>query len=169
MATYRYQLLFSVDPDTAKADLIAGTSLPIDSVAYALGFITVTTSRDLTTEEQTTLAAFVTTYQPRPWRARRLLDIYTDITALPGATQTAIWTDLSSGSPPKWATDVGPNAAALFALQFLATAVAGLTTAEKNEARRRVAAFYVGDNPTYLVNPPFAPTVNINGREQFTP
>lgn len=169
MFSYRYQLLFGVDPAVALADIIAGTGLPITTVALSLGYIVVTTDRELTTEEQATLAAFVAAYHPLPWRKRRLLDIYTDITALSGANQTAIWTDLSAGTPPRWATDVGPNAAALFALQFLATAVAGLTTAERNEARRRVAAFYVGDNPKYLVNPAFAPAINVNGEEQYTP
>ena len=98
---------------------------------------------------------------------RRLFDIYTDIGNLTAGQQSAIWTNLDAGNPPLWATDDGDNAAAIMVLHW-AVANSGASTANVNNAKRRLAALYVQDNPTYLVLPTFDPAVsgvNIPGDE----
>lgn len=95
-------------------------------------------------------------------RVRRLLlDIITDINALSTAQKNLIWTDITSGAPPKWELDAGPNAAAIAVLQWAATS--GVSAADILSAKIRGVAMYCADNPKYLVNPAFAPTINIPG------
>lgn len=72
------------------------------------------------------------------------------------------WSDITSGSPPKWSTDSGPNAAAIAVLTLLG-ASAALSAADVLEAKLRGVAMYCADNPAYLVNPVFDPTINIAG------
>lgn len=105
------------------------------------------------------------TYYRRTWRRQRgLFAIYQDIHALTTAQKMAIWTDLSSGSPPKWSQNQGPNTAAIMALHWSAVN-SGATTANMTDARLRLMAMYVHDNPTYLVHPSFAPSINVPGDE----
>ena len=95
-------------------------------------------------------------------RPRTLYAIYTDIGALSAGNQATIWTDIISGSPPKWSLDAGQNAAAIMALHWSA-ANSGASAANLNDAKRRLVAAYCQDNPGYLVNPVFLPAVNIPG------
>lgn len=97
-------------------------------------------------------------------KPRGLYSIYVDINALSGTNKTAIWTDLTSGSPPKWALNTGQNQAAIVTLHWSAVN-SGATAANLTDARMRLAACYVQDNPRYLVNPSFAAAVNIPGDE----
>ena len=94
---------------------------------------------------------------PRP-----LYAIYTDLQALSTTQKTEVWTDLTSGTPKKYFLDTGPNAAAIGALDWAATD-SGATGAALTAARIRIAAFYVQDNPNYLVNPSFDPGINVPG------
>ena len=93
---------------------------------------------------------------------RGLLAIITDLNALSGAQKTAVWSDITSGSPPKWATDTGPNAAALAWAPTLIT-LNGLTAANVLDLKIKAVAMYVQDNPNYLVHPSFDNTINISG------
>lgn len=102
-------------------------------------------------------------------RPRKLLDIFNGINALTNAQKAAVWNDISSGSPPKWSTDYGVNAGSIMTLHFLSVSVNGLSSSEKVQAQIRLVALYVQDNPNYLVNPPFSPTVNVPGDEPNTP
>jgi len=116
--------------------------------------------------DKTTLDNLITNHQPQgPRKPRPLYSIYADVGGMTGAQLTATWNDLDAGNPPKMALDSGPNASSIFTMQFLAKSIASLTATEKNEARQRLIAFYTQDNPKYLVNPPFAPGVNIPGDE----
>jgi hypothetical protein len=63
-----------------------------------------------------------------------------------------------------WSQDAGPNAAALATIQMLGASVT-LSAADVLEAKIRAAAFYVQDNPLWLVNPVFSVTINIPGDE----
>lgn len=96
-------------------------------------------------------------------RLRSLLSLIADLNALSASKKNAIWTDISSGSPPKWSTDTGPNAAAIAVLQLLATS--GLSAADVLTAKVRGVAMYVQDNPKYLVNPSFDTSINVPGDE----
>jgi hypothetical protein len=105
---------------------------------------------------------------------RTMYAIAADIFALTGSlptpaagTQKAnIIADLFSGSlatgSQKWQKDPGPNAPSLAAVYAAITASNGLATF--NAAQQLImAAIYVVDNPNYLVNPSFDPTISING------
>lgn len=103
---------------------------------------------------------------PAGWigrRRRTILEIMNDLDALSGAQSLAIWNDLTAGLPPKVATCPGVNAAAIWTMHFVATGIGGLTATEKNEGRQRTIAFWVQDDPQYLVNPPFAPEIDVPG------
>jgi hypothetical protein len=93
---------------------------------------------------------------------RSLLDIITDLNALTALQKTAVWNDINSGSPPKWALDVGPNAAAIAVLQLFAT-MGVFSTAQMTDIKIRGVALYVSDNPLYLVHPAFDATIFIPG------
>ena len=100
-------------------------------------------------------------YQSPPAK-RTLLAIVADLNALTGAQKNAVWTDITSGSPPKWSTDAGPNAAAIAVLHAVAT-MTGLSNADLLIVKIRGVAMYVQDNPGYLVNPAFDPSINVPG------
>lgn len=101
---------------------------------------------------------------------RSMFAIATDIFALTGnlptpavGTQKAkLIADLFGGSPAKWQLDVGANAAALSAVYAALAASNGLVTF--NAAQQMImAAMYLQDNPTYLTNPAFDPTIHVLG------
>jgi hypothetical protein len=93
---------------------------------------------------------------------RTLYAIRADLVALSTANKNAVWAALIAGTPPLWATASGPNAAALAAIQLFG-ASATLSAADVLEAKLRAAAMYAQDQPNWLVNPAFAPTVNVPG------
>ena len=97
-------------------------------------------------------------------KLRTLIDIRADVAALSTAQKNAAWTNFTSGSPPLWSTDAGPNAAALATLQMLG-ASSNLAAADILEAKIRAVAMYVQDNVNYLVNPSFDATINVPGDE----
>lgn len=97
-------------------------------------------------------------------RPRTLYAIRADLAALSAANKNAVWSALTAGTPPLWAADAGPNAAALLALQMLG-ASATLSAAAATEAKLRAAAMYCQDNPSWLVNPPFGSGISIPGDE----
>lgn len=95
-------------------------------------------------------------------KQRPLYAIYADLQALTAAQKTAVWSDLSSGTPKKYLTDAGPNAAAIGALDWAASD-SGATGASLTAARMRITAAYCQDNPSYLVHPSFDATINVPG------
>ena len=97
---------------------------------------------------------------------KSIYDIITELKALTNTQITNIWNNLNAGSPPLIALDDGNNAAAIWTMHFVATGIGSLTQAEKNESRYRLIAFYVQDNPTYLDQPAFDPSIQILG---YTP
>ncbi len=102
---------------------------------------------------------------------RSLFAIYTDLNALTNGQKNAIWTDFTSGSPPKWSQDGqdgvthGFHAGEVSAHAGLAIdmpVVAGnWTTALQTKARLMMVAVYMLDRPKYLVAPSFDATINI--------
>lgn len=97
-------------------------------------------------------------------RPRRIYDIYTDISALTTTQQNAVWTDITSGTPPKWSQDEGTNAGAIAAIHWSA-ANSGAGAAAVADAKRRLVACYCQDNARYLVHPAFDTNINIAGDE----
>ncbi len=102
---------------------------------------------------------------PNPRKARLLMDIFQSIRGLTATQQDLIWNDLNSGNPPKFTLNQGANQGAMAALHWAVTSLNGATAVEKRNASSRIAAMYVMDNWTYLVHPPFDPTINIPGDE----
>lgn len=96
---------------------------------------------------------------------RSLLAIYQDLNALTDLQRTAIWLDVTTGTPPRWATSDGPNAGTVMALSVPAIDLTGLTVAVQTRARMKLVAAYVLDRPKYLVNPSFDATINVPGWE----
>lgn len=97
-----------------------------------------------------------------PVTIRTLLNISADITSLSASQKTAIWSDLTSGSPAKILASVGPNAGSLFVFRRMAI-LAVLGPADSTSCKVDAAAMYVQDNPAYLVRPAFDATINISG------
>lgn len=92
--------------------------------------------------------------------------IFAALSALTGPQKTAVWADLTGGSPAKWTSDRGPNAAAILMCVGITVSLAGaMTAAQLTDMKVRAVAAYVLDNPLYLVNPAFDPTINVPGWE----
>lgn len=145
---------------------IVAAGLPLCDVYLSGNEVRIVAPDALTAEQQVTLAAVVAAHVAVvPSHKRTIYSIRASLNALSAAQKNAVWSDLSSGTPPKWALDAGPNAAAIAAIEWAATVPAGVTATEKTEARLRLAAMYCQDNPKYLVNPAFDPTINIDGTE----
>jgi len=94
---------------------------------------------------------------PRPLHA-----IHSDVQALTAGQTTTTWNDLSSGSPRKYLTDYGTNAAAIFAMHWSVFA-SGATGAALRAAQNEIITMYAQDNPRYLVAPPWDTTINVPG------
>lgn len=118
----------------------------------------------LSPAERAAARAAALAVDPRPQRPRPLRALRAALAALTPPQKAAVWTALTTGTPPLWATATGPHAALLAALHLTATASA-LLPPEAAEARLLTAAVYVLDDPYWLINPPFAPAVNVPGLE----
>lgn len=100
---------------------------------------------------------------------KSLLAIYQEINSLTTAQKSAIWTDFTSGSPPKWSRDGeagthGAHADALAAMSIPAIEQpvnASFPAAVQTAARLRMVAIYLLDNPLYLANPAFDPAIDV--------
>lgn len=172
MASYTYTLAAAKQYDlTGLQTQAAAAGLPIDYINGSPGVdqITVFTTRDLTAPEQSTLATLVANYDGRPRRARTLLAIVTDLSALTSTQKSNVSGALFSptNAPPILA-DAGANAAAIWAL-YAMVQLNGVTTADKNTIKLYAAAQYVQDNPAYLVNPSFDSSINIRGDAPYDP
>ncbi len=153
---YLTDQLVPVDPNSISI------GNPLDKGTWTVDLLSGFTQQDQANLTAALAAIDVTrSYGPRP-----LYLILADLTALSAAQKTNIATDLFTGSPMKVLTDAGPNAAGIFDLEW-AVQTGGITTADKNLAKQYAAAFYLQDNPVYLVKPGFDPTINICGRGQI--
>lgn len=95
---------------------------------------------------------------------RSLLAIFTDLQALTLSQKSAVWLNIAAGTPRLYLTDLGTNSAPIGTVDFLLSqATVVWNTADLNTLRMRLVAYYVQDNPAYLVTPAFAPTINIPG------
>lgn len=93
---------------------------------------------------------------------RTLLAIFNLLNALTQTQKAAIWTDFTSGSPPKRALTEGLDAGTVMAIS-VAAIDQGLTGAALAKAQMKMVAAYIRDNPNYLKNPAFDATINIVG------
>jgi len=121
---------------------------------------------DYTVELPSTFEVLMARRYPNP---RPLLAIITDINTLTtGPQKLAIWNDLKIGTPQKWALSAGPNQQVIAAMASLITLTApleaSLVAADVAAAKTRAVAMFVQDNPFFLVNPVFAPTISIPGK-----
>jgi hypothetical protein len=125
----------------------------------------------LTIPERDVLHGVVTSHIPAgPMVVRPLHSILPDVQALTDEQFTNVWNDLSApseeeGAPHKYLTDYGVNAGPIFTMDW-SLVNGGLTGQELKSAQHTITTFYVQDNPKYLVNPPFDPSINIPGAWQ---
>lgn len=116
-----------------------------------------------TTQQKAALLSAIDSMSTVDRVPRSLWDVYADLLTLTATQKNAIWDDLTIGPPAnKIKLDTGPHSEVGFLCHFLVVN-SGLAAAAVGDAKARAAAAYVVDNPTYLVNPSFAPTINIPG------
>jgi hypothetical protein len=172
VATYTYAKSYAQLDERKLRDEANAAGIPVTDV-QRLGdeaeTVYVITDRDLTPAEKAALDALVAAHDGRPRRARSLADIYDDLAGLLPAQQDAILADLQLGAAlstsPKWTSLRPPQDGPAFAAWWAATKLAGATNAEKRQAGGIIASMYAQQNPKYLVNPAFAPSVNVPGDE----
>lgn len=95
---------------------------------------------------------------------RTFLAIYNDLNALTVAQKNNIWTAFVAGTPPLWSRDEGAHAGTVMACAGLAIDMAisaGFTAADQTRARLRMVAAYLVDNPTWLTQPAFDPSIDV--------
>jgi hypothetical protein len=101
----------------------------------------------------------------RDAQLRSLTSIYQAVQALTTAQHANVWADLTAAtatSPRKYLDDYGPNAAAIFVMDWIVY-VLRPTAAQLTAAQNDVISFVVQDEPLYLVNPTFDPSINLPG------
>lgn len=91
---------------------------------------------------------------------KSIYEIYNALNALTNSQKTAIWNDISSGSPAKYLLSEGIGASGIAVLDW-AVRDSGATGASLTNARLRIVALYLLDNPLYLKNPSFDLTINL--------
>lgn len=148
------------------ADKMREAGLPVDGIRVNAGQPEIVWQAGVSpTQQQIDLANQILNDPLNYVRQRRSVRLIKDeIAALSAGNQSAVWTDLSSGTPAKILATAGQNNADIMTMEFIIRR-AGLSGAALTEARQLAAAFYVQDNPRYLNNPPFAPAIMIHGDE----
>ena len=163
---YFFTVFMPANPNTSEllAQLQSAGLPAVDiqtSSAYP-GQVIAVCSSELTSPQSTRLGNLVTAWDPRPRIDRPLYQIYNDLSALTTTQQSNIWTDFSSGTPPKYLLDAGDNAAAIVVLDWVVRK-SGATGAALLDAKLRAVTMYVQDNVDYLVTPAFDTTINVPG------
>jgi hypothetical protein len=157
---------------SALVGKLTAAGLPVldvqTSEAYP-GQIILVSDNDLTQAQKDQASGIVAGWDPRPRISRPLYAIYSDLTALTAAQQTAVWTNISAltNGVERYLFDTGPNTAAIVVMDW-GVKSSGAVGAALTAARFRIVAMYVQDNPKYLVNPSFASTVNVPGDQPIT-
>lgn len=147
---------------------LTAAGIPIDGVARLTdGSVRIDFQATATSQQKTDAAAMAAAWDWTPRQPRRLYDIWQALNALSAGQQSAIWTDITSGTPPKWALAEGDNAGAILALHWSALN-SGATTANLNDAKRRLVAMYCQMYPNYLIHPSFDSTINVPGDEAIS-
>ena len=144
---------------------LQAAGLPVIDVQISGAYpsqVIVVSSIDLTTAQLTQMESIVSAFDLRSRIPRPLYAIYNDLVALTTTQQANIWTDISSGTTPKYLIDTGRNTAALVVLDWVVRS-SGATGAALTAAKFRAVAMYVQDNPTYLIAPTFDATINVAG------
>jgi len=122
----------------------------------------------LTPADKGRLDGVVAAHDGRPRRARPLWSIRADVQALTAAQWGNVWADLSAPvagqAPRKYLMDYGVNAGPIFVFDW-SLYVSGPTAAQQKAGQISLTALYVQDNPTFLVKPPFDPSINVPGDE----
>jgi hypothetical protein len=156
-----------VNGDVLNQEIVAaGLPAPrMEPYLDEIGQVIIVYDNPLSAAEKNTLDGVVAAHiPPGPRQTRNFWDILQDYQVVSGANRSKIYQDLTTGDPPKWATDQGPNKAAVAALHF-STVQPGGSPASLDMAKSYFATSFVQDNPTYLVNNPEFPGVNVPGDE----
>lgn len=107
-----------------------------------------------------TATSIIQAHDGRPRRRRTLTAILAQLDALNGLTQKPVlWTQLTTGA--LWDVPGTTNYPATATTVLNATGAGGALL----NMQMRAVALYIQDYPLWLVNPSFAPTINIPGDE----
>lgn len=108
------------------------------------------------------------TWPKSNFQTRALVPIRNDLNALPLAKRQAIFNDLwaipSGQAETRLLLDNGPNAPAIWSF-YMWNEIGILNSTQLTTNQTYVTCLYVQDLPYYLVNPPFDPTISIQGLE----
>jgi len=121
-----------------------------------------------TDEQKAQGDAFASSFDGLGRQSRLLYDIWVDFDKLTGAQKQAVLTDLTGGSPPKWRLNRGPNAGSMLSI-WVTSQTTVMPTPDKNLCKQALAVLYTQDNPYYLLNPTFDPTINVSALEPAPP
>ncbi len=90
--------------------------------------------------------------------------LYAALSALSGTQKGNIWTAFGAGSPALWSTDDGPNAGAIgVGFGIVSNLAASMNATQLTDMKIRAVVCYVLDNPQWLVQPAFDPSINVPG------
>jgi len=128
--------------------------IPIVGVSQTGSTFTVQYAPNATQAQKDQGNSIASTWPTTAYRSRLLWDIWQQLNALTTKQQNSITTDLQTGSPPKQ-----------FAIEQTNTSSAFSSWQVSSGASMTSAAFYIQDNPTYCINPPFDTTINVPGWE----
>jgi hypothetical protein len=173
LATYFFESVPNLDQAKLRQECI-DAGLPVTgTLGGAIGStsVTVVTSVDLTEGQVATLNAVVAAHDGRPRRTRKFIDVYLQVNALTNAQKDAVIADLQispTTASSKWTGLKPPQDSPAAVLHWCGTNLAGATAAERRDAGVRIAVMWCQQNPLFLVNPTFHPSlsgVNIPGDE----
>lgn len=165
-----------IGPIERAANLMAAKGIPLDFISSDGFALAATLKPEATPQQQAQADAICAETGVSNWRPRPLRDIIAAVNALSGANKTAVWNDLSGGTPPKYKTveeDAGYGIAPVDLVHGMIQPgglLAGVGTAQQRTdattlCRVEIAAMYVRERPFYLRTPSFASGVDIPGDE----
>jgi len=138
--------------------------IPILGVSQTGSTFTVQYDPSATQAQKDQGDSIASTWPNTDYRSKPLWHIYSDVNGLSATQKAAVTNDLFAGTPAKALQDEGANASGIYSVYY-STQTATLSVADKNTGKLYVIMFYVQDNPTYLINPPFDPSISVPGWE----
>jgi len=145
------------------SDLIAARGIPLAWLENTGVQLVAHLAAGATQQQQADADAICAATGVGDWQSRNIEAIKQALLAagLTTQQQATVWTN----TQPLLLASKGFNEDGLQAMNFVGTAIGGLTTAEKNQARLLAVSMYAQDNPYHLVNPSWMPSLSVPGDE----
>jgi len=138
--------------------------IPAISIQQEGGAFTVTYDPSATAGQIAQGNQIASTWPTYSQQTRDSTGIYTDVRALSASQKNNITGpsgDLYSGTPMKALRDMGPNQNTIAALLTVRQCSFCNAAADRQLIDNQVTALYTADNPYYLANPTFDPTISV--------